>query len=77
MSIESIKHPYEKRPHIPSQEEAGMEAASPAASYKASLELPLNPIVTRGQDPELFWMNKGKSCATVSSLNVTNMENAK
>jgi adenine-specific DNA-methyltransferase len=58
MSIESIKHPYEKRPHIPSQEEAGMEAASPAASYKASLELPLNPVVTRGQDPELFWMNK-------------------
>jgi adenine-specific DNA-methyltransferase len=58
MSIESIKHPYEKRSHIPSQEEAGMEAASPGASYKASLELPLNPVVTRGQDPELFWMNK-------------------
>lgn len=58
MSVESIKHPYEKRPHIPSNEEAGMEAASPAVHYKSKLELPLNPVVTRGQDPELFWMNK-------------------
>jgi adenine-specific DNA-methyltransferase len=58
MSVESIKHPYETRVHIPSKEEAGMEAASPAARYKDKLTIPVNPVVTRGQDPELFWMNK-------------------
>ncbi|MEN6492264.1 MAG: site-specific DNA-methyltransferase, partial [Rectinema sp.] len=58
MSVESIRHPYETRAHIPSKEEAGMEAASPAVQYKAQLDLPVNPVVTRGQDPELFWMNK-------------------
>jgi len=47
MSIESIKHPYEKRVHIPSNEEAGMEAASPEpALKKGRLELPLNPVVS-------------------------------
>jgi len=54
MSIESIKHPYEKRVHIPSKEEAGMEAASLTPGCKDRSELPLNPIVTRGQDPELY-----------------------
>lgn len=59
MSIESIKHPYEKRSHIPSQEEEGMEVASPAAAYqKDELRLPRNPIVHRGQDPELYWLGK-------------------
>ncbi len=58
MSIESIRHKNENRTHIPSQEEAGMEAASPKVKKNASLKLPLNPVVTRGQDPELFWLNK-------------------
>jgi adenine-specific DNA-methyltransferase len=57
--ITSIKHGKEKRAHIPSQEEAGYEAASAKVKAgKKKLELPKNPVVHRGQDPELFWMNK-------------------
>jgi adenine-specific DNA-methyltransferase len=57
--ITSIKHGKEKRAHIPSQEEAGYEAASAKEKAgKKKLELPKNPVVHRGQDPELFWMNK-------------------
>jgi adenine-specific DNA-methyltransferase len=57
--ITSIKHAEEKRAHIPSQEEAGYEAASAKVKAgKKKLELPKNPVVHRGQDPELFWMNK-------------------
>lgn len=57
--IESIKHKGEKRAHIPSKEEAGYEDASPKVSDgKKILDVPKNPIVHRGQDPELFWMNK-------------------
>jgi len=59
MGIESIKHKKEKRVLIPSSEEAGAEAASPAVqSGKAAAQYPKNPIVHRGRDPELFWMNK-------------------
>lgn len=57
--ITSIKHGEEKRAHIPSQEEAGYEAASAKVKAgKKKLGLPKNPVVHRGQDPELFWMNK-------------------
>ena len=70
MSIESIKHSYETRAHIPSKEEAGMEVASPTTQYKVALELPLNPVVTRGQDPELYWMNKYGVDGTEDRLNV-------
>lgn len=57
--IESIKHKSDKRAHIPSKEEAGYEDANEkVSSGKKILELPKNPIVHRGQDPELFWMNK-------------------
>lgn len=57
--MKSYKH-KDTRPHIPSQEEAGYETASnlvaePDAAY---LHLPKNPIVHRGQDPELWWLNK-------------------
>lgn len=55
--IKSFKHKAAKRAHIPSAEEAGYEAASPKAQVPER-KLPLNPIVTRGQDPELFWMHK-------------------
>jgi len=59
MSIKSIKHPQAKRPHIPSREEAGSEAASPAVQDGAArAEYPRNPVVHRGQDPELFWLGK-------------------
>jgi adenine-specific DNA-methyltransferase len=57
--VESIKHPNDKRPRIPSKEEAGYEDASPKVQQgKKTLELPKNPVVHRGQDPELFWLNK-------------------
>jgi adenine-specific DNA-methyltransferase len=57
--IDSIKHKDEKRILIPSTEEAGLELANEIVeSGKSELEIPVNPIVTRGYDPELFWMNK-------------------
>ncbi len=57
--IESIKHKGDKRAHIPSKEEAGYEDLNPKVQHgKKTLELPKNPIVHRGQDPELFWLNK-------------------
>ena len=57
--IESIKHNKDRRAHIPSKEEAGYEDANPKVQQgKKTLELPKNPVVHRGQDPELFWLNK-------------------
>lgn len=57
--IDSIKHKEEKRLHIPSKEEAGYEDANPKVQDgKKTLELPVNPVVHRGQDPELFWLDK-------------------
>lgn len=57
--IESIKHTQDKRAHIPSKEEAGYEEANPKVQKgKKTLELPKNPVVHRGQDPELFWLGK-------------------
>ena len=54
-TIDSLKHTRTaQRSHTASQQEAGTESTPdrPAHDY------PLNPITTRGQDPELFWMNK-------------------
>jgi len=57
--IDSIKHSQETRAHIPSKEEAGYEEANvKVQSGKKILEIPKNPVVHRGQDPELFWLNK-------------------
>src|SRR6266550_1452081 len=56
--VKSIRHKTEKRVHMPSGEEAGYEAASPLVQAKAKSKFPKNPIVHRGQDPELFWLNK-------------------
>lgn len=56
--VESIKHTGDKRAHIPSKEEAGMEDASEQVKKKEEAQYPVNPIVHRGQDPELFWLNK-------------------
>lgn len=58
MSIESFKHKKEKRAHIPSKEEAGYEKSNPKVQAKSTAEFPVNPVVHRGQDPELFWLNK-------------------
>src|SRR6266513_3020447 len=56
--VKSIRHKAQKRVHIPSGEEAGYEAASPVVQQKTEANFPKNPIVHRGQDPELFWLNK-------------------
>lgn len=56
--VTSIKHKGDKRAHIPSQEEAGMENANEQVKKKEEGRYPVNPIVHRGQDPELFWLNK-------------------
>jgi adenine-specific DNA-methyltransferase len=58
MTIESIKHKNATRVHIPSKEEAGTEEASPKVQEKTKAGYPKNPIVHRGQDPELFWLHK-------------------
>ena len=58
-NVESIKHKTDTRAHIPSKEEAGYEDANAKVQDgKKVLELPKNPVVHRGQDPELFWLNK-------------------
>lgn len=54
---DSYKHPH-TRAHIPSKEEAGTESANERVQQSPRLDLPKNPVVHRGQDPELFWMNK-------------------
>jgi adenine-specific DNA-methyltransferase len=57
--VESIKHKADKRAHIPSKEEAGYEDANAKVQDgRKVLELPKNPVAHRGQDPELFWLNK-------------------
>jgi len=57
--VASIKHPKDTRVHIPSKEEAGYEDANPKVQKgKKRIELPKNPVILRGQDPELFWLNK-------------------
>ncbi|MEE4266237.1 MAG: site-specific DNA-methyltransferase [Desulfobacteraceae bacterium] len=59
MSVKSIKHTDSKRAHIPSREEAGFEDANPKVQQgDGKSEYPKNPVVHRGQDPELFWMHK-------------------
>lgn len=58
MGVESIKHKDAKRAHIPSQEEAGYEQDNPVVKEKQTSKYPLNPVVHRGQDPELYWKDK-------------------
>ncbi|MBI4740119.1 MAG: site-specific DNA-methyltransferase [Betaproteobacteria bacterium] len=55
--IDSLKHDNAERKHIPSQEEAGIEQDSPEAR-KTEAAWPLNPVTHRGQDPELYWLEK-------------------
>jgi adenine-specific DNA-methyltransferase len=57
--IKAFKHKHATRAAIPSHEEAGAEAASPkVAQGPSAASYPKNPVVHRGQDPELFWLNK-------------------
>lgn len=69
MSDKSYKHSDEKRAHIPSKEEAGYEDANPKVqSEKERYKLPVNPILHRGRDPELFWMDKYKHDEKIRNL---------
>jgi hypothetical protein len=59
--VKAIRHKDTKRAHIPSAEEAGYEVGSAHIKEQAGEKhLPLNPIVHRGQDPELQWLDKYK-----------------
>jgi len=74
--VKAYKHKDVKRAHIPSAEEAGYEASSDAvAKGPDQVLLPLNPVVTRGQDPELFWMHKYPTDERLAGL-LTEMEAA-
>lgn len=54
----SYRH-SDKRAHIPSKEEAGYENANPNVQKgKKKFQIPVNPVIERGRDPELFWMHK-------------------
>lgn len=64
--VKSFKHKNAKRAHIPSAEEAGYEANSPKVKVAVRKDLPLNPVIARGQDPELFWMHKYASDAQLT-----------
>ncbi|MBO3707421.1 MAG: site-specific DNA-methyltransferase [Candidatus Accumulibacter sp.] len=55
--IDSLKHRNARRTRIPSQEEAGCEQES-AAARQTEATWPLNPVTQRGQDPELYWLEK-------------------
>lgn len=68
--IDAIHHDKDKRLLIPSREEAGQEAESPVVQSKRSAAYPLNPVTTRGQDPELFWMYKYGATDDQSRLSV-------
>ena len=50
----------------PSAEEAGYEAGSAKVREVGAIELPLNPVISRGQDPELLWMHKYGSDAQLT-----------
>jgi len=69
MSSKSYRHSDEKRAHIPSKEEAGYEDANPKVQSEGErYELPVNPILHRGRDPELFWMDKYKYDEKIRTL---------
>ncbi len=51
-------HHKDTRAYIPSMEDAGAEQENPSVTANTTGQYPKNPVVQRGQDPELFWMNK-------------------
>lgn len=58
------------RAHIPSKEEAGYEDSNPKVQEKKEAIYPKNPVIHRGQDPELFWLNKNGENDTEDMLKV-------
>jgi len=69
--IKAFKHKHAERAAIPSHEEAGAETASRKVTEgPATKSYPRNPVVHRGQDPELFWLNKYGSQDTEDTTSV-------
>ena len=69
--VKSITHKADKRAHIPSGEEAGYEAGSARVQETPTPRtFPKNPVVHRGQDPELFWLHKYGADAAGAPLRV-------
>jgi adenine-specific DNA-methyltransferase len=69
MPVDSFKHKKDKRPLIPSIEEEGQEKSNIVSEPKVR-DYPINPVVNRGQDPELFWLNKYGSMDEFEKLSV-------
>lgn len=67
---DSYLHSNEKRSFIPSSEEAGMEINNENVISKNKKIFPKNPVVSRGQDPELFWLGKYGNDDNENLLNV-------
>lgn len=55
--VDALVHKADERLFIPSREEAGQEQEA-LAGRPAVRAVPLNPVTTRGQDPELYWLGK-------------------
>jgi adenine-specific DNA-methyltransferase len=55
--VDALVHKADERLFIPSREEAGQEQES-LAGRPSTRAVPLNPVTTRGQDPELYWLGK-------------------
>ena len=55
--VDALVHTADDRLFIPSREEAGQEDEA-LAGRPLSKPVPLNPVTTRGQDPELYWLHK-------------------
>lgn len=55
--VDAFVHTDKQRLFIPSREEAGQEMDA-VADRPTVREVPLNPVTHRGQDPELYWLNK-------------------
>ena len=59
--VDSLRHDKGLKPversFIPSREEAGQEAEA-IAGLPTRKAVPLNPVTRRGQDPELYWLDK-------------------
>ncbi|MFZ4625336.1 MAG: site-specific DNA-methyltransferase, partial [Rhodoferax sp.] len=55
--VDSLKFQAAQRQHIPSREEAGQEQDA-LQGHPTVKNIALNPVTTRGSDPELYWMHK-------------------
>ncbi len=67
--VDSVKHGRAQRLHIPSREEAGQELDA-VEGQPTIKNVALNPVTTRGQDPELYWMHKYGESDQQAALNV-------